>query len=217
LYRSSFMIDTRSQRNDMKSLKLGAALPSESKASTWVQTERAAHDAWGDLAIRSPRAAALMHKLVANMGRDAAVVASHATLAEITGYSLSTLKRAIADLQRERWIEVIQIGGKGGACAYVVNDRVAWADARSNLTLSRFSASIVASSAEQTEVKTEPLRRIPVIMRGERQLPSGAGAEPPSQPALDGLEPDLPALVRDESGREWEVDQTTGELQGKLV
>lgn len=211
------MIDTRSQEGDMVSRKLGVALPAESKASTWVQTERAAHDAWGDLAIRSPRAAALMHKLVANMGRDAAVVASHSTLAEITGYSLSTLKRAIADLQRERWIEVIQIGGKGGACAYVVNDRVAWADARANLTLSRFSASIVASSAEQTGVDTEPLRRIPVIMRGERQLPSGPGAEPPTQPALDGLDRDLPAIVQDESGREWEVDPVTGELQGKLV
>lgn len=200
----------------MKPRKLGAALPSESRASTWVQTERAAHDAWGDLAIRSPRAAALMHKLVANMGRDAAVVASHATLAEITGYSLSTLKRAIADLQRERWIEVIQIGGKGGACAYVVNDRVAWADARANLTLSRFSASIVASSAEQVGVETEPLRRIPVIMRGELQLPSGPGAEPPSQPAFPGLEPDLPAIVCDEAGHEWEVDPATGELQGRI-
>lgn len=201
----------------MKSRKFGVALPVQSKTSTWVQTERAAHDAWGDLAIRSPRAAALMHKLVANMGRDAAVVASHATLAEITGYSLSTLKRAIADLQRERWIEVVQIGGKGGACAYVVNDRVAWADARTNLTLSRFSASIVASSAEQIGIEAEPLRRIPVIMRGERQLPIGPGAEPPSQPALDGLEQDLPAIVRDETGREWEVDPITGELQGKLV
>lgn len=199
------------------SKKMGSALPSESRGSTWVQTERAAHDAWGDLAIRSPRAAALMHKLVANMGRDAAVVASHATLAEITGYSLSTLKRAIADLQQNNWIEVVQIGGKGGACAYIVNDRVAWADARTNLTMSRFSASIIASSSEQTGVKTEPLRRIPVIMRGERQLPSGAGLAPPSQPALDGLESDLPALVRDETGREWEVDPTTGELQGKLV
>lgn len=211
------MIDMRSQGNDMTSKKLGFALPSESRGSTWVQTERAAHDAWGDLAIKSPRAAALMHKLVANMGRDAAVVASHSTLAEITGYSLSTLKRAIADLQQNNWIEVVQIGGKGGACAYIVNDRVAWADARANLTMSRFSASIIASSSEQTEVKTEPLRRIPVIMRGERQLPSGARAEPPSQPSLDGLEPDLPALVVDRTGREWDVDPQTGELQGRLV
>jgi hypothetical protein len=157
-----------------------------------------------------------MHKLVANMGRDAAVVASHATLAEITGYSLSTLKRAIADLQAANWIEVVQIGGKGGACAYIVNDRVAWADARENLRMSRFSASIIASSNEQMEVKTEPLRRIPVIMRGERQLPSGNGAPPPNQPALDGMEHDLPAVVLDEKGQEWEVDPVTGELQGRL-
>src|SRR3546814_14432972 len=35
------------------------------------------------------------------------------------------------------------------------------------------------------------LRRLPPI--GERQLPHGDGLPPPSQPFLDGIEPDLPA------------------------
>src|SRR3546814_6017100 len=39
--------------------------------------------------------------------------------------------------------------------------------------------------------KQEPLRRLPPI--GERQLPHGDGLPPPSQPFLDGIEPDLPA------------------------
>jgi len=47
---------------------------------------------------------------------------------------------------------------------------------------------------------------------GEAQLPAGAGLEPPSQPSLDGLEPDLPAIVRDSEDNEWEVDPKTGEL-----
>ena len=38
------------------------------------------------------------------------------------------------------------------------------------------------------------LRRIPSLFPGERQLPSGDGQGPPSQPALDGLEHDLPHL-----------------------
>src|SRR3546814_20231789 len=39
--------------------------------------------------------------------------------------------------------------------------------------------------------KQEPPRRLPPI--GERQLPDGDGLLPPSQPFLDGIEPDLPA------------------------
>jgi hypothetical protein len=30
------------------------------------------------------------------------------------------------------------------------------------------------------------------LFRDERQLPSGAGLPPPSQPFFDGMEPDLP-------------------------
>ena len=43
------------------------------------------------------------------------------------------------------------------------------------------------------------LRRIPVLFTGERQLPVGPGEDPPSQPTLPDLEPDLPALKRDEA------------------
>ena len=47
----------------------------------WVQTDRAAHEAWAQLAVASPRAASVMHVIVANMGRHNALVASRATLA----------------------------------------------------------------------------------------------------------------------------------------
>ena len=46
------------------------------------------------------------------------------------------------------------------------------------------------------------LRRIPSLYPGELQLPSGPGQEPPSQPNLDGMEPDLP-----------HIDQETGEIR----
>jgi hypothetical protein len=41
---------------------------------TWVQTERAAHEAWAALIGRQPRAAALLHLLVANMDRSGALL-----------------------------------------------------------------------------------------------------------------------------------------------
>lgn len=171
------------------------ALP-ESKKATWVQTDRAAHEAWGDMVRSNPRAAVLLHKLVAHMDQSGAVVASQATLSKLCGYSAATVKRAIADLRSDRWIEVLQIGGKGGACAYVVNSRVAWADSREKLPMALFTARVIVSADEQARVEATPLRRIPTLMRpGELQLPSGPGEDPPSQPGLPGLETDLPAIT----------------------
>lgn len=195
---------------------LGSSAPANSKRSTWVQTERAAHEAWAQLVRTNGRAAALLHVLVANMDSQAAVVASRATLAQLVGYSEATVKRAVADLKADKWIEVVQLGGKGGVNAYVVNSRVAWADSRDKLGRAVFRATVVTTRAEQTDgVDTAPLRRIPTLYPGERQLPTGPGAEPPSQPSIEGMEPDLPAIVQAD-GQQWEVDKTTGELQGRL-
>lgn len=134
------------------------------------------------------------------MGDGNAVVASQATLGELmslpgqTPVHRHTVRKAIQRLEAERWIEVIQIGGKGGALAYVINDRVAWGQPRDRLRYSRFSAQVIASSAEQAAPLDErpPLRQIPTLMRGEQQLPHGPHDDPPSQGLLEGTEPDLP-------------------------
>lgn len=176
----------------------GSAPMTENKRQTWVQTERSAHDAWADMVSKNPRAAVLLHKLVAHMDKSGAVVASHSTLATICGYSVATLKRAVVDLRVGRWVEVLSIGGKGGACAYVVNDRVAWADTREKRSRSLFSANVIVDREEAGEVDAVPLRRIPTLMHPtELQLPTGPGEEPPIQPSIDGLEPDLPAIGGD--------------------
>ncbi len=169
----------------------------DAKHGSWVQTERSAHDAWGNLVARKPAAATLLHKLVAHMDRSGAVVVSHGTLAALCGYSTATVKRAIADLKSERWIEVLYVGGKGATCAYIVNNRVAWADKRENLHLAMFSARVITSLEEQhEEMAQNPLRRIPTLMHpDELQLPVGKPADPPVQPSLEGLGADMPALV----------------------
>lgn len=174
--------------------RLGSTRPAATNRSTWVQTERSAHEAWSKLVRTNQRAAALLHVLVANMDQAAAVVASRATLASLVGFSEATVKRAVADLRRDLWIEVVQLGGKGGVNAYVVNSRVAWAAPRDMLPMAAFSATVLAMEAEQDQVDTAPLRRIPTLYPGERQLPTGPGEAPPSQPALGELDPDLPSL-----------------------
>jgi hypothetical protein len=163
---------------------------------TWVQTERSAHEAWSALVVSNKRAAALLHILIAHMDQSAAVVASRATLAQLVGLSEATIKRAIADLRADRWIDVVQVGGKGGVNAYVVNSRVAWATSREHLGMAAFTANVIVRRVEQELPAIDsPLRRIPTLYPGEHQLPMGPSSDPPSQPAIEGLETDLPALA----------------------
>jgi len=164
---------------------------------TWVQTERASHEAWGRLTVQSPRAAALMHHLVAHMDQHAAVVASHATLAHISGLSPATVKRAVKDLKDGNWVQVVQLGGKGGALAFIVNSRVGWSASREMLPMAAFTARVLAIGSEQESAALSgpELRRLPVLRHGDRQLPSGPSETPPAQPSIDGLEPDLPSIV----------------------
>src|SRR3546814_6743754 len=49
----------------------------------WVQTERAAHEAWASLIEKAPKAAQLMHILTARVGEHNAVVVSQKTLAAL--------------------------------------------------------------------------------------------------------------------------------------
>lgn len=189
----------------------------ESKHQTWVQTERSAHEAWGHLIAQSPRAAQLMHHIVSHMDQSAAVVASYATLAGICGFSVATVRRAVDDLKKNHWVQVVQIGGKGGANAFIVNSRVAWAASRETLPMAAFSARVLSTAFEQDQVTlTGPeLKRIPHLMNpNERQLPTGSGLKPPSQPSIDGLEPDLPSIQDQLEARGQQrlaIDPETGE------
>lgn len=173
------------------------------QGGTWVQTERAAHERWAVLAVANPRAAAVLHVLVAQMGRNNALVTSQTTLAKLAGCSVRTLQRSLELLQDHSWIEVRQVGPSGTVNAYIVNDRVAWSGAREGIRYSLFSAAVLVSDAEQPDRDEigalPPLERIPALHPGEHQLPSGDGLPPPSEPALPGFEPDLPARKMPES------------------
>jgi DNA-binding transcriptional MocR family regulator len=156
-----------------------------------VQTERAAHEAWGRLTMKSPRAAALMHRLVSMMGHQNAVVVSQKTLAKLVGCSLDTIKRAVRELESERWIDVVRINGPGTVAAYVVNSAVAWGERRDLIgVLSVFHATVIADAEDQPEgaLERKDLRRVPIIVPPEEALLAGEG-EPGAQIALPGMEP----------------------------
>lgn len=169
---------------------------------TWVQTDRAAHEAWAKLIGSNPKAAALMHVIVGNLGRHNALVASIPTLRGMTGWSRNTVLRAVAALKEQNWIQVVQIGGAGTTNAYVVNDKIAWSGKRDGIRYSLFSAAVLVSGDEQPDrenLDAQPtLNRLPSLYPGERQLPAGDGLPPPSQPFFGGMEPDLPATGQDQ-------------------
>jgi hypothetical protein len=168
---------------------------------TWVQTDRAAHERWAILATENPRAAALLHVIIAKMGRHNALVASQETLASLAKCSARTVRRSLSVLQENNWIEARQIGPSGTVNAYIVNDRVAWSGNRDGIRYSLFSAAVLISDAEQPDrddIGAQPsLETIPTMYRDEQQLPSGEGLAPPSSPSLPGLEHDLPARQMD--------------------
>lgn len=180
----------------------GQGLPETKGRGTWVQTERAAHEAWAALIDENPSAARLMNLLVARMGDHNAVVASQKTLGEMMSKSRDTVKRAVATLRDKNWIEVRQIGDRGTVCAYIINDRIAWTGKRDGIRYSLFSARVIVSDEEQPDRamldSQEPLRKLPSLFSGERQLPSGDGLPPVSQPFFNGMEPDLPSTTADE-------------------
>ena len=187
-----------------------AVLPRRAPAGQWVQTERAAHEAWAALIAKAPKAAQLMHILTARVGEHNAVVISQKTLRSLMGCSRPTVQRALDVLSQDKWIEIRQIGESGTVNAFVINDRVAWTRNRDGLRYSLFSAAVVVSEEEQRDREElgqqEPLRKVPSLFRDEEQLPSGPGLPPPSQPFLGGMEPDLPATQRG-------TDDDTGEVR----
>lgn len=172
-------------------------IPERSPVGRWLQTERAAHEAWAKLISEAPKAAQLMHLLVARIGQNNAVVISQKNLIRLMAASRPTVQRAVKKLKDDNWIEVRQIGDRGTTNAYVINDRVAWLGKRDGIRYSLFSAAVIISDDEQPDMdeldSQEPLRQIPSIGRGEQQLPTGPGLPPPSEPTFPGMEMDLPA------------------------
>lgn len=132
-----------------------------------------------NLIAKSPVGAQIMHALTARLGDHNAVVISQVALAKIIGRSERAVRTALSVLKADNWIEVRQLGNAATVNAYIVNDRVAWTGKRDGIRYSLFSAAVVVSEEEQPDRDSlghqAALRRIPDLLPGEMQLPSGEG------------------------------------------
>ncbi|WP_313138103.1 hypothetical protein [Paracoccus jeotgali] len=165
---------------------------------TWVQTDRAAHEAWAHfLSLPGATAASrVLHLLIADMGDRNRIVISQGALAKRLKVDPRTVRRAVALLRDHNWIGTSNIGGaKSGVQVYYVNSRLAWQGPRDGIRHSLFDAAVYVTEDEQeARIEDAPeLHRIPSLYPGEGQLPAGPGLPPVSQPFLDDMEPDLPA------------------------
>lgn len=175
------------------------------KKMTFVMTERAAHEAWAKLTLKSPRAAMLLHILIARIGPQNAVVASLKTLAKLMGCNRRTVQRAVADLVEGNWIQRFCVGGT--VHGYVVNSQVVWGENRGTRQYTVFDARIIVDLDDQDDQEAmlngQSLRRLPLLTPpDEIALPQGEG-EPGCSGLLPGMEP---SLYRGEDGQNSEED-----------
>ncbi|MBF0515385.1 MAG: helix-turn-helix domain-containing protein [Desulfovibrionaceae bacterium] len=164
-------------------------VPSTYQPRSWVQTDRRTHEMWAALVLKHPRSAQLMHILCAHVGSHNAVVIGQKTLAKLMDCTDRTVRNALVPLLSGRWLQVVQVGAAATVNAYVINDRVAWTEARDQIgRLSTFSATVVADAEDQITVDAAPLLRLPIIYPPEEAMPHGEG-EPGAQISLPGMEP----------------------------
>lgn len=158
----------------------------------FVQVSRKYLDNLDELGFRSPAARKLLTSLVKAMNRQNAVMVSQGSLAKLTGLSTPTVKRAVAMLREEQWIEVLKVGTSN---IYRVNSSVFWT-ARADGRWASFSAEILVNYDEQDEfTKAQAinpprtsLRHIPILSTQEDVVVTGTDLgsdDPPEQAQID--------------------------------
>ena len=135
------------------------------------------------LMVQHVGACNVLMMLAEKMNRQNAIVMSYDAMMKMTGYSKSSITKAIAVLKKGQWIEVIKIGT---ANAYRINSRAFW-QSYGDLKYTSFLVEIIAFSDEQpkgvVDCKTK-LKTFPVIEVDEEVILVGQD-EPPTNEEMD--------------------------------
>ena len=141
-------------------------LPSTKERTEFVQLYRSSMKALRQLALEAPTAHAVLYVLMERINNRNALIASHATLAKLTGKSRATITRALSELKNRNYIEVVRAGN---VSVIVVNKRVVWTtDTVLRQRLAIFDAQVIVSADEQLEPdrlgKESDLIKLPPVL-----------------------------------------------------
>jgi hypothetical protein len=184
--RDQLAVENERLKGELAKLRAGAV------NHGFVQVSRRYLDELDELAFRSPAARKLLTSLVKAMNKQNAVMVSQESLVKLTGLSKPTIKRSVALLREQQWIEVLKVGTSN---VYRVNSGVFWT-ARADGRWASFSAEVIVNFDEQDDITkaapTNPpkttLRHIPFVHAEEEVVVAGTALgsdEPPEQAQID--------------------------------
>lgn len=130
--------------------------------SKWTQLNNEHTKDLITLAVKYPRAHAVLYFLVDQMDNKNAIIVSINTIAEIMGVSRQTISNAIKILKDTNFIDIHKTGT---SYVYSVNNSVFWKSYQKNREYAKFSAKVIISSNEQDEdtkkkIKTQTTKTI---------------------------------------------------------
>jgi len=99
-----------------------------------------------ELALKSPKAYAILLFLVDQMDNHNAVVCSYHTIQELLEISQATVARSVKMLKDGNYITILKSGNNN---VYTINDTVYWKSWGQNKRYSKFPANVVLSISEQ--------------------------------------------------------------------
>lgn len=152
---------TEDERRQVASA-LERVVKDENRNSAFVQLANSHMNHMRVLQHSQPKAYAVLMGLIQCMNKTNAIMLDHDQIAELTFCSVSTVKRAVAYLEKNNWIEIHK---HGTSRYYVINSRIAWKSTpRGRQAV--FNATIVLSADENTlltQAYRAKLKHIPII------------------------------------------------------
>lgn len=116
--------------------------------SRWTQFNLEHTEELIRLAIKHPKAHAILYFLVDQMDEHNAVMCSYQVLQEVLGISKPTITRSVKVLKEAGFLAVLKSGTSN---VYAINDSVYWKSWGNKKKYSKFPANVVLSMTEQDE------------------------------------------------------------------
>lgn len=137
--------------NNLPTMRGGAAAVRRSghaNAAGFIQVSKAYIDEMNDLARCAPSAHLVLWTLIKCMNKQNSVLISQDSLCTLTSLSPATIKRSIALLRAQQWMDVLKMGS---ANIYRVNAEVFWQD-RADGRWASFNSRIILNFKEQDKI-----------------------------------------------------------------